>query len=63
MVVAEFTSSDSGIGFRLQYAATNLQTALLMALLLILGVVGVLYSFGIGLLDKRLFRWRPERRA
>lgn len=60
MVVAEFTSSDSGIGFRIQYAATNLQTALLMALLFVLGVVGVLYSFGIGLLDKRLFRWRPE---
>jgi ABC-type nitrate/sulfonate/bicarbonate transport system permease component len=63
MVVAEFTASDSGIGFRLQYAATNLQTALLMALLLLLGIVGVLYSFGIGLLDKRLFRWRPERQA
>lgn len=63
MVVAEFTASDSGIGFRLQYAATNLQTALLMALLLILGVVGVLYSFGIGLLDRRLFRWRPELHA
>jgi NitT/TauT family transport system permease protein len=62
MVVAEFTASDSGIGFRIQQAAASLQTGVLMALLIILGIAGVLYSATIRWLDNRLSEWRPDQK-
>jgi NitT/TauT family transport system permease protein len=61
MVVAEFTASEAGVGFRLQVAGATLQTGLLFALLALLGIVGVLYSAAIKALDNRLSNWRPER--
>ncbi|MFI6348599.1 ABC transporter permease [Streptomyces sp. NPDC050560] len=61
MVVAEFTASEEGIGFRLQVAGSSLQTGLLLSLVVLLGLVGVLYSAGIRALDNRLSAWRRDR--
>lgn len=61
MVVAEFTAAEQGVGFRLQVAGSSLQTGLLFALLVILGLAGVLYSAGIRALDNRLSKWHRER--
>lgn len=61
MVVAELTASEQGVGFRLQVAGSSLQTGLLLSLVVLLGIVGVLYSAGIRVLDRRLSKWRRDR--
>lgn len=62
MVVAEFIASDVGIGYRLKFAGSLMQTGLLIAMLILLGLVGVIYASAIRRLDNRLSRWRPDQR-
>ncbi|MDQ1701823.1 MAG: NitT/TauT family transport system permease protein [Frankiaceae bacterium] len=57
-IIAEFFGSLSGIGYAIVSASQNFQTALLLAYVLVLGIVGFLSSLGLGWLERKLAPWR-----
>ena len=48
-VVAEFAGSQNGLGFLIQYASTQLDTALMFAALIVVSVLGLVFYYLVGL--------------
>lgn len=50
-VVAEFAGSQNGLGFLIQYASTQLDTALMFAALIVVSVLGLAFYYLISLIE------------
>jgi NitT/TauT family transport system permease protein len=60
VIVAEFVTSQRGLGYLILFANGNLDAVLMMAAIIVLSVVGLaLYGF-VALLDRFLVYWRSE---
>lgn len=57
VVVAELIASTAGLGYRIVRAGRFLQTEKIFAVLIVIGIVGVLIDVGLGLLRARVGRW------
>ncbi|CAM3225212.1 ABC transporter permease [Stackebrandtia soli] len=60
VIVAEFFGAVSGFGFAIAAAAQSYQTARLLGYVVVLGAVGLVASFGLTALEKRLAPWRED---
>jgi NitT/TauT family transport system permease protein len=60
VVVAEFLSSNSGIGFYINSSGTFFRTDRVMLGVIILGVVGIVIGEAIRALERRFEKWRPS---
>jgi NitT/TauT family transport system permease protein len=58
LLVAEIVAANSGIGFEIIQAQRFLQTQKLMALILVVGFMGLLFDWLFDLLNRTVFRWR-----
>jgi sulfonate transport system permease protein len=58
VVAAELFGSQSGVGFMMSWARQLFETDVVLCGVLVVGVVGFLLNFSVGLLEKRLLRWR-----
>ncbi|MEA5361641.1 ABC transporter permease [Amycolatopsis sp., V23-08] len=59
-VVGEYTGAKAGMGFLISNAQGTFDTAGVYAGMLIITVVALLAEWGIGTLERRLLRWRPN---
>jgi NitT/TauT family transport system permease protein len=59
-VVGEYTGAQAGIGFLIANAQGTFDTAGVFAGMIIITVVALLAEWGIGRLENRLLRWRPN---
>lgn len=59
VVVAEFLSSNAGIGFYINSSGTFLRTDKVMLGVIILGILGIGLGEGIRRLERRFEKWRP----
>jgi NitT/TauT family transport system permease protein len=50
-VVAEFSGAQAGLGYLIQFASTQLDTALMFAALIIVSVLGLLMYYAVGLIE------------
>lgn len=57
LVFSEFLGVNSGIGYRLSEAATFLSYSKVYYLLIVTGLLGIIMSFLISLLKKRMLKW------
>ncbi|WP_167044155.1 ABC transporter permease [Salinibacterium sp. ZJ454] len=55
-VVAEFAGAQDGLGYLIQYASTQLDTALMFAALIIVSVLGLIMYYGLGVIEYVLKR-------
>lgn len=59
-VVAEFAGSQNGLGFLIQFAATQLDTPLMFAALLVVSLLGLAFYYVLGLVEFILARKFPH---
>ncbi len=59
-VVAEFAGSQNGLEFLIQYASTQLDTALMFAALIVVSVLGLVFYYLVGLAEYLLARQFPH---
>jgi NitT/TauT family transport system permease protein len=59
-VVGEYTGAKAGMGFLISNAQGTFDTAGVYAGMLIITVVALLAEWGIGTMERRLLRWRPN---
>jgi NitT/TauT family transport system permease protein len=59
-VTAEIIGSNTGIGYLIQRSAGTFFTAGVFAGIVILVIVAVIVNFLVGLLERRLLRWKPR---
>jgi NitT/TauT family transport system permease protein len=60
-IVAEFVGAQSGLGVLLLQAGSNLDTATLFAVLVILTVIGLVASLALMALERRVVYWVDRR--
>jgi ABC-type nitrate/sulfonate/bicarbonate transport system permease component len=60
VVVAEFLSSNAGIGFYINFSGTTLRTDRVMLGVIMLGLFGVLMGEAVRVVERRFERWRPD---
>lgn len=60
VVVAEFFAATAGIGFMITVAGAHFQTATVFVGILFIALLGVVGSWLVGLLERRVERWRPK---
>ena len=60
VIVAEFVSSNQGIGFMIALSGAYLDTAKVMFGILILAVLGMLVNEALGRIERRFDAWRPH---
>ena len=60
VVVAEFLSSNAGIGFYINFSGTTLRTDRVMLGVILLGLFGVLMGEAVRVVERRFERWRPD---
>jgi NitT/TauT family transport system permease protein len=54
VVVAEFLTGNSGLGYMIMFAATNLETSLMLASMLLLCVFGMILFWAVELVERLL---------
>lgn len=59
VVVAEFLSSNAGIGFYINFAGTSFRTDRVMLGVIVLGLLGILLGELIRRIERRFEKWRP----
>jgi NitT/TauT family transport system permease protein len=59
-VVGEFIASSQGLGYLVTSAASQFNTAAVMAAILALLLIVVVMDFGLSVVERRLLRWRPR---
>ena len=62
VVVAEFLSSNAGIGFYINFSGTTLRTDRVMLGVIMLGLFGILVGEVIRRIERRYDKWRPAIR-
>ena len=60
-MVAEWQGSSEGLGYAFTRAQHSLATDRMWASVFVLAIMGVITLGGIGILERRLLRWRPSR--
>ena len=60
-MVAEWQGSSEGLGYAFTRAQRSLATDRMWASVFVLAIMGVITLGGIGILERRLLRWRPSR--
>jgi sulfonate transport system permease protein len=63
LVAAELFGAQSGIGFMMSWARQLFETDVVLCGVIVIGVVGWTLNFSVGLLEKRLLRWRKAFNA
>lgn len=58
VVAAELIAATSGIGYRMSNARSNMQSAVVIVCMIVVGIIGVLMDKGIGVLFNSLMPWR-----
>ncbi len=57
VVAAELVAATSGIGYRLSYARTMMESAVVIACMLVIGIIGMLMDMFLGKLTKQAMPW------
>ena len=60
LVAAEMMGASSGLGFRLQVFGLNLQISRFYAYLIVIGALGFALSALLGVMTRRIVRWRGD---
>lgn len=58
LVAAELIAASVGLGWLVEQAATQLQTGIVIAGIIVIGIIGYLMEFGIRLLERAVIPWR-----
>ncbi len=58
-IVAEFAGASAGLGYMIEFASTQLDTALVFAALVQVSALGVMFYYIVELAERALVRWRP----
>lgn len=61
-IVAEFVGSNAGLGYLLLRASSNLDTALIFAVLVALSVMGLVLSYGVEAAEQLVMPWQRKRK-
>jgi NitT/TauT family transport system permease protein len=59
-IVGEFAGASAGLGYVIQLASTQLETALVFAALVVVSVLGVAFYYAIELAERLLIPWSPK---
>lgn len=59
-IVGEFAGASAGLGYIIQFASTQLDTALVFAALVVISLVGVVFYYVIEILEHVLVPWAPK---
>ena len=59
-VVGEFVGADVGLGYLIMQSNATLNTPLMFAALVLLGVIGAALFAAIHLIEKKMVRWHPS---
>jgi NitT/TauT family transport system permease protein len=59
-IVGEFAGASAGLGYVIQLASTQLETALVFAALIVVSVLGVVFYYAIELAERLLIPWSPK---
>ncbi|RFC68659.1 MULTISPECIES: ABC transporter permease [Mesorhizobium] len=59
-IVGEFAGASDGLGYIIQFASTQLDTALVFAALLLVSVLGVAFYYAAEILERIVVPWRPK---
>lgn len=59
-IVGEYMGASGGLGWMVQYSTTTYQVDRVMTCLLILLIIGLIYSKTLRLIENRILRWRPS---
>lgn len=62
-IVGEFAGASAGLGYMIQFASTQMETALVFAALFEISVLGVLFYYAVELLERRYITWTPNTRV
>jgi NitT/TauT family transport system permease protein len=59
-IVGEFAGAQAGLGYMIQFASTQMQTALVFAALVEVSVLGMLFYYAIEWIERRYIDWMPQ---
>jgi NitT/TauT family transport system permease protein len=59
-IVGEFAGASAGLGYIIQFASTQLDTALVFAALVVVSIVGVGFYYLVEYLEKLIVPWAPK---
>jgi len=59
-IVGEFAGAQAGLGYMIQFASTQMQTALVFAALVEVSVLGMLFYYVIEWIERRYIDWMPH---
>lgn len=62
-IVGEFAGASAGLGYTIQFASTQLDTALVFAALLVVSVLGVGFYYLVEALERVIVPWAPKFKA
>ncbi len=62
-VIGELVASNQGLGYLINNAAARFDTAGVFATLIVLTVLAAVLNFAVGLLARRVNRWKPLAQA
>ncbi len=59
-IVGEFAGASEGLGYEIQFASTQLDTALVFAALLLVSVLGIAFYYAAEILERVVVPWAPR---
>jgi len=59
-IVSEFAGASDGLGYAIQFASTQLDTALVFAALLLVSVLGIAFYYAAEVLERVVVPWAPR---
>lgn len=59
-IIGEFLSATAGVGYQLQRAGTFLDTASVMAIIIVLAVLVLALNSLLSIVERRTFHWKPS---
>jgi NitT/TauT family transport system permease protein len=59
-IVGEFAGAQAGLGYMIQFASTQMETALVFAALVEVSVLGLLFYYAIEIFERRYINWVPQ---
>jgi len=59
-IVGEFAGASAGLGYLIQFASTQLETALVFAAILVVSVLGLVFYYVVEAAERILIPWAPK---
>jgi len=59
-IVGEFAGASAGLGYLIQFASTQLETALVFAAILVVSVLGLVFYYVVEIAEQYLIPWAPK---